>query len=355
MGWVSRGLFVVVGLSACEAACEGRVPSPAPVQPAPADALGSSTSAVAIEDAAAPAASGSGALPVASPGSAVTLLVKNLHAPSALAVDKGSVYWIDAIDGDLARVPKRGGVTMTVYAGNGAGFSGTSSVAVDDTDVYFASQVDKLGSLTRQDKNGGKPTVVASSTAAPIEGVALDDRSVYWVLGGGVVKASKSGGAPQALAGGFKGANGVAVDDAHVYWSVGGSDGAIVESGKGGTNTRVLVRGAENAAHVRVDASHVYWQSGARVFKASKVKGEAVQLTEASGNVADIAVDDAYVYFLTPDAVARVPKEGGKGQTYAEGLSTPSSIGVDVTSVYFTTRGTEAGKWHDGTLGRIDK
>ena len=73
------------------------------------------------------------------------------------------------------------------------------------------------------------------------------------------------------------------------------------------------------------------------------------------GKVADIAIDDTYVYFLTPDAVARVPKEGGKGQTYVDGLSNPSSIGVDATSVYFTTRGTEAGKWRDGTLGKIDK
>ncbi|HEX3345606.1 MAG TPA: hypothetical protein VHS09_13580, partial [Polyangiaceae bacterium] len=133
------------------------------------------------------------------------------------------------------------------------------------------------------------------------------------------------------------------------------ADGAIVESTKTGANTHVLVRGADGAANVHTDANNVYWQSGAKVFKASKAKGEPVKLAEASGKVADIAIDDTYVYFLTPDAVARVPKEGGKGQTYVDGLATPTSIGVDATSVYFTTRGTEAGKWHDGTLGKIDK
>jgi hypothetical protein len=126
-------------------------------------------------------------------------------------------------------------------------------------------------------------------------------------------------------------------------------------SDKGGGNARVLVRGAENAENVEVDGSDVYWQSGAKVLKASKTKGELVQLAEASGKVADIAVDDTYVYFLTPDAIARVPKRGGKGQTYLDGLSAPTSIAVDGTSVYFTTRGTESAKWRDGTLAKVEK
>jgi hypothetical protein len=342
--------------------CGGGTPPPAPPPAAlPADVLAlPSSSAGAVEDAgAAPAPS---APPSARPpGTAVTVLVKGLHAPSALMLDRQSVYWVDAIDGDLSRIPKRGGVTMVVYAGTGAAFTAHSSAAVDDTDVYLASQIDRTSTLIRQDKNGGKPTVLASSGFAPIEGVALDDKDVYWALGGGILRASKSGGAPRALAGGFQGTSGVAVDGAHVYWSVRGTeaagfaDGAIVESAKGGGNARVLVHGAAGAENVVLDASTVYWRSGSKVFKASKAKGDAVQLAEASGPVGDIAVDDVYAYFLTPDAVARVPKEGGRSETYADAPGTPTSIAVDGTSVYFTTRGTESGKWRDGTLAKMEK
>jgi hypothetical protein len=307
------------------------------------------------------APAGSAAVTPAAPKAGVTVLAKDLHAPNAVAVDKTLVYWVDEIDGDVTRVPKRGGTTMTVYPGNGQPFASNSSIAVDDTDVYWTSQQEKVSSLTRQDKNGGKPTVVTSSTFAAIEGVTIDDQYMYWVLGGGVVRASKKGGAPQALAGGFKGADMIAVDGTKVYWSVAGtepnkfSDGSIVEATKGGANAKVLVSGADHAANVHVDDKNVYWQSGAKVFKASKDKGTPDRLAEASGKVADIAVDEKYVYFLTPDAVARVPKEGGRGETLVDGLATPSSIALDATTIYFTTKGTEAAKFKDGTLQKLDK
>jgi hypothetical protein len=30
-------------------------------------------------------------------------------------------------------------------------------------------------------------------------------------------------------------------------------------------------------------------------------------------------------------------------------------VAVDASGVYFTTKGTEAGKWHDGTLQKVEK
>src|ERR1700677_5045239 len=214
---VGLGVIAAVGLAGAYA-CGGAAPPP-PNPPPPV--VGSASAA----------ASASGAPVAPSSGSGGTILIKDLHAPNALAVDKASIYWVNELDGDLSRVPKRGGTQMSVFAGNGTAFEANSSIAVDDTDVYWTSQAGKLSSFSRQDKNGGKPTVVASSTFAPIECVAIDDTNMYWLLGGGVVKAGKSGGAPQALAGGFKGANCVAVDDAHVYWSVGGTEGAKFTDG----------------------------------------------------------------------------------------------------------------------------
>ena len=200
---VGLGVIAAVGFAGAYACGGGATP---PANPPPTvDALGVSSATAALPDvasaSAAPSASGAPVAP--SSGSGATILIKDLHAPNALAVDKASIYWVNELDGDLSRIPKRGGTQMTVFAGNGTAFEANSSIAVDDTDVYWTSQAGKLSTFSRQDKNGGKPTVVASSTFAPIECVAIDDTNMYWLLGGGVVKASKSGGAPQALAGGF--------------------------------------------------------------------------------------------------------------------------------------------------------
>jgi hypothetical protein len=350
-------------------ACGGSQPPPAQPVGLASDPLSTPADSAAVNLAPAPGPSGSAAAPAAggapAPGptpGGVTILARDQHAPNAVALGKAHVYWVDELDGDIARITKTGGTTMQVYAGTGQPFAANSSIATDDTDIFWTSQIDKTSALTRQDRNGGKPTVVTSSSQFPIQCVAVDDTAMYWVLGGGVIKQSKKGGGPQALAGGFKGADCIAVDGDHVYWSVSGSpdkqfaDGAIIESTKTGANTRVLVKGADHAENVHADGTAVYWMSGPKVFRADKRTGEAQKLAEASGKVADIAIDDQYVYFLTPDALARAPKGGGgHGETLVDGLQTPTSVIADATAVYFTTKGTEAGKWHDGTVGRWEK
>src|SRR5580692_3369549 len=146
-----RVVVAVAGVVSCggQAAPPPQPPAQTSVldQPgaAPTDTPATSDAGVAsVPDAAPPADT-----PPA--GQPVTVLVKDLHSPNALAVDKSSIYWVDELDGDLARVPKRGGVTMTVYAGNGSPFSLASSITVDDTDVYWTSQIDRTSTLSRQD------------------------------------------------------------------------------------------------------------------------------------------------------------------------------------------------------------
>jgi hypothetical protein len=362
IGLASRAIawaVVAAAASACAAAPpQAAPPSPpglvANVFPPPADVD------AAPDDASGPVAAVT-AVPAAPARLPPAVLAKDLHAPSALAVDRAALFWVDELDGDLARIPKRGGVTMTVFAGTGAPFAPGASIAVDETDIYWTSQVATASSLTRQDKNGGKPTVVASNTTAPIACVVLDETSAYWVQGPGIYKASKKGGAPQLLQGGQKGADCVALDSGHLYWSASGgeankfADGAIVQSLKNGTQARLLVKNTEHPANVHVDDKNVYWQSADKVLKASKDTGAPEQLAQASGAVADIALDDTHVYVLTPDAVVRVSKDGGPVETVAAGLAMPTSIAVDAANVYFTTRGTGSAQYRDGTLQKVAK
>jgi hypothetical protein len=317
-----------------------------------------------------PAPAASVDAPPASSGPPVTVLAKGLHGSSALAVDKLAAYWIDESEGDVQKAPKHGGVTMVVVPGNGNAFAAGVSVAVDNTDVYWtsglASGAVKTQTLSRQDKNGGKPTVVSSAGAGPLQCVVLDDLNMYWVQGSAVMRAAKSGGMPLPVAGGQAGADCVAVDDASLYWSISGTekaqfaDGSIVAASKKGGGAKVLVKGAEHATNVLVDDKNVYWQNVDKIMKAPKTGGAEAVLAPAGGPIGDIAIDGGFVYFTLPGtgtdgAVGRVSKDGGQPTVLASGQSMPAGIAVDATSVYWTCKGTAAAQFKDGSVSRVDK
>ena len=308
----------------------------------------------------------------AAPPPAWTDLARGVHGSSAIALDKNSVYWIDESDGSLRRLPKRGGVTMELYSGAGVPFAPGASIAVDATDVYWTSATvagaSKTSTLRRQDKNGGKPTTVASGSASAVQCVVIDDSGIYWVQGNAVMKGAKSGGSGVGLAGGQTGVDCVATDDKRVYWSLPGTekarfaDGAIVAASKagGGAGAKVLVKDAAHAAHLRVDDRSVYWQSVDKIMKAPKTGGASAVVAAVGGAIADLALDDAYVYFTlagtgVDGSVGRVSKEGGAPAVLATGQATPDGIAVDATSVYWTCQGTDAAQHKDGKVVRLDK
>lgn len=360
-GW---GVVAATAAVAGFLACGGGTPPPAP-PPAPVDALGASQAVAPLppDDAGSDAPVEAGPPPVA-----WTVLTKNLHGSSALAIDKSSVYWIDESDGDLQRIPKRGGVTMDLYSGTGVAFQPGASIAVDATDVFWTSATiaggSKSNTLSRQDKNGGKPTVVASSPLSTLQCVVVDDSDIYWVQGNAIMKAAKNGGPAVGIAGGQTGADCVSVDDKRVYWSLAGTDkaqfadGAIVSSPKAGGGAKVVVKGAEHAANVLVDDKNVYWQNVDKIMKAPKTGGAEAVVASVGGPIADIALDGGYVYFTVGSAdgtVGRVSKDGGTPTTLATGQPQPAGIVVDDTSLYWTCQGTDANQHKDGSLVKLDK
>jgi hypothetical protein len=362
-GWGIIGMVVVGGF----AACGGGTP-PAATAPVATEALGEGTGSAPLppDDAGVDAPASTAAAPAAP----WTTLTKNLHGSSALAVDKSSVYWINESDGALQRIPKHGGITMDLYSGTGTAFQPGASIAVDATDVFWTSATvaggSKSNTLTRQDKNGGRPSVVASSPVSSLQCVVVDDTSMYWVQGNAIMKASKNGGPAVGIAGGQTEANCVAVDDKLVYWSISGTekgqfaDGAIVSSPKAGGSAKVVVKGAERANNVLVDDKNVYWQNLDKIMKAPKTGGAEAVLAPAGGPIGDIAIDGGYVYFTVPGTsgdgtVGRVSKDGGTPTILATGQPLPDGIVVDDTSVYWTCQGTDANQHKDGSIVRLDK
>jgi hypothetical protein len=351
-------------------ACGGGTPPPPP-PPTPTAAFGDTQATAPLPpDDGGSAEAAAALLAAVAPTTAWTVVAKNLHGSAALAVDKASVYWIEESDGALHRLPKRGGVTMDLYSGTGVAFSPGASIAVSATDVFWTSATGtgaaKTYTLSRQDKNGGKPSVVASSPFSTIQCVVVDDASMYWVQGNAVMKASQNGGPGVGLAGGQTGVDCVAVDDKNVYWSIAGTekgqfaDGAIVSSSKSGGGAKVIVKGAEHAANVLVDDKNVYWENVDKIMKAPKSGGPEAVLAPAGGAIADIAIDDTSVYYTvagtgTDGTVGRVSKDGGTPTVLATAQAQPAGIVVDATTVYWTCQGTDANQHKDGSVSKIDK
>lgn len=331
---------------------------------------GDGAEALAVEAGSPDAGSAPASLAAAAAGPPVTVVAKNVHASAAIAVDLNAIYWVDEIGGEVARAPKRGGLTMTLYEAAGTTFSPGSSVLVDGGDVYWIADTEqgtvRQSALRHLEKNGGKPTTIASSTTSRLYGLSVDDTSVYWVSGGVVTRAPKAGGAPSPVATGLAGADAVAVDDSDAYVTLAGTeskqfaDGSLVVVPKKGGAAKVRVAGSARAANVLLDAKNVYWQAASGVMKVGKAGSAPAALATPDATIDDLALDDAYVYFAThktesDGAIARVSKDGGPVEVLASGLTPPGGLAVDATTVYWTCLGTEAKKHADAVVLKRDK
>ena len=370
----ARGCLALFVLAAGAGAhgCAGASPPPAAAaatEPPPSvlGATGEESAPIETEGGAGDAALEGAAAPVSA--LPITLIAKSLHASAALAVDANAVYWVDEAGGEVSRAPKRGGMTMTLFGGSGGAFSPGSWIAVEGGDVYWISDVEQgqahHSALQRLEKNGGKPTVLAGG-AARMQGLALDEKSVYWAQAGAVMRVGKDGAGQAQVVGGLTGADAVAVDDTDVYVTLAGTeakqfaDGSVVVAPKKGGAAKPLVAVSARAANVLVDGKNVYWQSAAGVMKVPKSGGPAVVLAPVATSVDDLALDYDSVYFAThtsgtDGAIARVPKEGGPVEVLVTGQSSPGGIAVDEGAVYWSCLGTEAKKYADGTIGKRDK
>jgi hypothetical protein len=319
-------------------------------------------------DAGTPAVTGADTAPApATP--TVTLLATQLGGPRVVAIDASWAYWLDDAHG-LARTPKRGGGTVTtVYSGASRSRAAPPEVAIDTTDVYWTFDTSDgtepgIQSLSRQDKNGGKPIVLAWARGSPIGCLAVDDATVYWAEGSSIMRAAKKGGGPMRIASGQNlgppwSTDCIAVDGTRVYWSVDDLQGAIRAAPKTGGAITLVVKGIHHAQGVHVDDKSVYWVSGDKIMAAPKGGGTFVQLAQASGRIGAIALDDKYVYFTTSGeangSVTRVAKDGSTRTILASGQAEPSRIAVDGESVFWACYGTSASSFQDGNISKIDK
>ena len=174
-------------------------------------------------------------------GGDVTTLAQGQSEPGSVAVDDTSVYWNGySTDngGSITKVALAGGVPVTLALGlSGAGAMGIGPIAVSGTGVYWGNSmtIPLTGKVAPVSLSPGGGGALGLSN-----GIALDGTSVYWVSGMSVMKVAMTGGTPitvgtlanQSI---WHSVQGIAVDDTSVYLgAVGGanSDSAIVKFAK---------------------------------------------------------------------------------------------------------------------------
>lgn len=349
----------------------GNSPPPAPAPTPTASTIAPSFGDV--PDAAVAAAVADAAPPVdaapAEPEVAVTVLAKGQHASAALTADGTHVYWVEDVEGSVTRVPKRGGSLMMFYSATTGAFASPSTIAIDEQDVYWTEHVKQdgpagastvLGRVLKQEKNGGKPTVVASGIRDELRSLAVDDKGVYWISGSSIMRAAKAGGGVTPLTLKLGDPTSVAGDGKFVYWTQTapaekGKDGGAVmrQPLTPGAKQEVLAAGQDKPTNVLVDDAGLCWiTSASKVACMTKDKGAAPKVVGESPAIADAAIDAKFVYWLGGDGtVMRAPRDGASPpEKLASGQTNPVGISVDKTNVYWSTKGTEAKQFRDGTV-----
>ena len=154
-------------------------------------------------------------------GALATLASLTNLGEAAVAVNAASIFWTYGVL--LEEVPLTGG-TATTLTSNYSGYACCSvadTLALDDTNVYFALNYNQLtgGYVMEQPLDGGIAATIASDSA-DIEALAVDSTSIYWTDGVAVMSVPIVGGAPLTLASGPSGLSSgpIAVDATSVYW-----------------------------------------------------------------------------------------------------------------------------------------
>jgi hypothetical protein len=255
---------------------------------------------------------------------------------------------------------------------------GSAGVAVDGTNVYWASNVSDSIYRIKKDGSEATPTVLAKDAAGNVVTpwvLTIDDSYVYWASDrirddtnpGMVARCAKTGCnlVGTKLTPALDYPEGLAVDNSHIYfsesymWTVGRADKAD------GGGFGYMVTEISNVTSVAVDDASVYFsgtdQLGdntvGRIAKSAPVFTQDASVdagVESYTHLSPVgvtapyslAIDDKSVYwtvFDDPGLIQSAPKtgvpDGGQPVTVAAQEHNPAQIATDDTNVYWVASG----------------
>jgi hypothetical protein len=254
----------------------------------------------------------------------------------AVVVDASSVYFAEAVSGDIYAAPIAGGARRLVYATAKA----PRALAVDVDRLFWVDQF-KLGLFLF---DGGVPPPVLSATQ-PFAIAYATPNVRLTNAGGDVLEANRDLSATRSIAAGEQSPFDIAAGADHFYW-VDGGDGLVKRAARAGGPAEVVVAGEAGPMSVAVDGTRVYWTTAAGAVRAAPLAAGTTATTLVSGESSrctSLEVDGSGLYWLdaTGGAVRAAPLSGGPARTLAAGVAQRNdvlytqAIALDAQNVYF--------------------
>jgi hypothetical protein len=214
---------------------------------------------------------------------------EKLDHPRALAADDNFLYFVTGATvagqqegtNNLMKMPLGGGAPTVLFKG-GESIPTDSMIALDDTFVYFIAD-----GLRRIPKTGGDAAILVKGVN--VWDIAVDNESIYWrpFVGEGtppkpIYSMPKSGGEPKTITGPQM-ADGLAVDDKFVYWTQPDGVYKVVKSG-GDVEKIHSTPSGETSIGLKMDGYSFYFLSG-------RSKRNLMQMPKAGGGAKQFAAE----------------------------------------------------------------
>lgn len=223
-------------------------------------------------------------------------------------------------------VPGTGGATG-IYR-TSAGFVGPQApyvaagknvlaIAVDASGLYYATETTQSVSEVARCKNcGGNPTVLLpNANAVSVQGIALDESTVFVGSGDTIRRIEKTGAEPRTLVVNQT-PRSLAVDATHVYWINLVQPPFMGDAGPPQSDVSRIAKGDT---------------SGAAQKLATGLRAPAFLTAAASG----IYFSDRGTLALKDGTIERLSPDGKSRLVLARGLDRPGGVAVDDACVYF--------------------
>ncbi len=224
-------------------------------------------------------------------------LAENQQNPLYIAVGATSLYWTLS-SGAVLTMPIAGGTPKTLYPGG----SGAEGIALDDRYLYWSTYFG--GTILRMPLAGGTVDTLLTTDRRPI-GVAVDANNLYFsTFYGAVMQLPLAGGAPTTIyPESTTFCSGVAVNTTDLFL---GTYSELYEIPLGGGMALPFATGKNNVFGVALDNDAVYFveQQGSPVFRAALSDGTVTTIIPAGFAFygGGIAVDARSIYWIGSDS-----------------------------------------------------